>query len=69
MPTFNPLYAPLPFLGRFAEVWPVHADSARGPVKFQPLSRKQAYEIWNRAREWERDSRQPGQRGGIIGRS
>jgi hypothetical protein len=50
MPAFN-LSTPLPCLGRFAEVWPVHADSARGPVKFHPLTRKQAYEIWNRARE------------------
>ena len=35
MPAFNPLTAPLPCLGRFAEVWPVHADSARGPVSPQ----------------------------------
>jgi hypothetical protein len=67
MPALNPFSTPLPFLGRFGEVWPVHADSARGQVKFQPVTRKQAYEIWNRAHEWERDSRQPGARGGIIG--
>lgn len=57
------LHAPLPF----PVVWPVHADSARGPVKFLPMTRKQAFEIWNRAREWERDTREPGHRGGIIG--
>jgi hypothetical protein len=67
MPALNPFSTPLPCLGRFAEVWPVHADSARGEVKFQALTRKQSYEIWNRAREWERDSRKPGERGGIIG--
>lgn len=66
MPVFNPL-SPLPCLGRFAEVWPVHADSARGPVKFHAVTRKQAFEIWNRAREWERETRKPGDRGGIIG--
>ena len=66
MPAFS-LSTPLPCLGRFAEIWPVHADSARGQVKFHAITRKQAFEIWNRAREWERDSRQPGQRGGVIG--
>jgi hypothetical protein len=67
MPTFNPLSAPCPALADSPKCGPVHADSARGPVKFHQVTRKQAYEIWNRAREWERDSRQPGQRGGIIG--
>jgi hypothetical protein len=53
------------------------ADSAKcGPStptaradrsNFSRSPRKQAYEIWNRAHEWERDSRQPGARGGIIG--
>jgi len=66
MPAFNPS-TPLPCLGRFAEIWPVHADSVRGDVKFHPVTRKQAFEIWNRAREWERDSRKRGDRGGIIG--
>ena len=66
MPAFN-LSTPLPCLGRFAEIWPVHADSVRSDVNFLPISRKQAFEIWNRAREWERDSRKRGDRGGIIG--
>jgi hypothetical protein len=66
MPAFN-LSTPLPCLGRFAEIWPVHADSARADVKFHPITRKQAFDIWNRARQWERDSRKRGDRGGIIG--
>lgn len=66
MPAFH-LLPPLPYRRRFAEVWPVHAESVRGDVKFQPITRKQAFEIWNRAREWERASRLPGKRGGLIG--
>src|SRR3954452_15316134 len=33
------------------------------------MSRKQAAQLWHKARRWDRDTRQPGRHGGIIGRT
>jgi hypothetical protein len=49
--------------------WPVWRNSVAGPVRFTPLSRKAAARIWHAARHWDRDTRQPGRHGGIIGRT
>ncbi len=49
--------------------WPVWRDSVAGPVRFVPVSRKQAARLWHAARRWDRDTRQPGRHGGIIGRT
>jgi hypothetical protein len=49
--------------------WPVWRGSAAGPVRFTPLSRKQAARLWHQARRWDRETRQPGRHGGIIGRT
>jgi hypothetical protein len=38
-------------------------------VRFAPISRKQAARLWHAARRWDRDTRQPGRHGGIIGRT
>src|SRR4051812_2900352 len=49
--------------------WPVWRGSIAGPVRFAPLSRKQAARLWHAARRWDRATRQPGRHGGIIGRT
>jgi hypothetical protein len=49
--------------------WPVWRNSVAGPVRFAPVSRKQAARLWHAARRWDRDTRQPGRHGGIIGRT
>jgi hypothetical protein len=49
--------------------WPVWRNSVAGPVRFAALSRKQAAKLWHAARRWDRETRQPGRHGGIIGRT
>src|SRR4051812_14819022 len=33
------------------------------------MSRKQAAKLWHKARRWDRETRQPGRHGGVIGRT
>jgi hypothetical protein len=49
--------------------WPVWRNSVTGPVRSAPLSRKAAAKLWHAARRWDRETRQPGRHGGIIGRT
>src|SRR4051812_23340663 len=49
--------------------WPVWRGSIAGPVRFAAMSRKQAAQLWHKARRWDRDTRQPGRHGGITGRT
>jgi hypothetical protein len=49
--------------------WPVWRGSVAGPVRFAPMSRKAAAKLWHKARRWDRETRQPGRHGGIIGRT
>jgi hypothetical protein len=49
--------------------WPVWRGSVAGPVRFAPVSRKQAARLWHAARRWDRETRHPGRHGGIIGRT
>ena len=49
--------------------WPVWRGSVAGPVRFAAMSRKQAAKLWHKARRWDRETRQPGRHGGIIGRT
>jgi hypothetical protein len=49
--------------------WPVWRNSVAGPVRFAPVSRKAAARLWHAARRWDRETRQPGRHGGIIGRT
>ena len=49
--------------------WPVWRDSTAKPVKFAPMSRKQAAKLWHKARVWDRKTHQPGRHGGVIGRA
>lgn len=48
---------------------PVWKDSTTSPVKFMPMSKKQAVKLYHRARDFERRTRQPGQQDGAIGRN
>jgi hypothetical protein len=70
----RPFSAVLPALPGFPNPqprapWPVWRNSVAGPVRFAPVSRKQAARLWHAARRWDRDTRQPGRHGGIIGRT
>jgi hypothetical protein len=48
---------------------PVWRDSTTADVKFQPMPKKRAVKLWHRAREFERQTRQPGKQDGAIGRN
>src|SRR3954452_9825389 len=49
--------------------WPVWRGSVAGPVRFAAMPRKAAAKLWHKARRWDRDTRQPGRHGGVIGRT
>jgi hypothetical protein len=49
--------------------WPVWRSSVAGPMRFAPVSRKAAAKLWHAARRWDRETRQPGRHGGVIGRT
>src|SRR4051794_28630626 len=49
--------------------WPVWRNSVADPVRFAATSRKAAAKLWHKARRWDRDTRQPGRHGGVIGRT
>jgi hypothetical protein len=61
--------AALPVFPQTRAPWPVWRGSVAGPVRFAAMSRKQAAQLWHKARRWDRDTRQPGRYGGIIGRT
>ncbi len=49
--------------------WPVWSGSTRKPVRFMPMTKKRAVEIWHDLRRYERQTRQPGRQDGAIGRN
>src|SRR5689334_8023921 len=49
--------------------WPVWAESSEKPVQFTPMPRKAAVRLWHRARDFDRQTHKPGQRGGALGPS
>src|SRR3954447_7749739 len=49
--------------------WPVWAESSEKPVEFTPMPKKAAVKLWHRARDFDRQTRKPGQRGGALGPS
>lgn len=49
--------------------WPVWSGSTAEPVTFQPMPKKKAVKIWHRARDYERQTRQPGHQDGALGRN
>src|SRR3954464_10883545 len=61
--------AVLPGFPQTRAPWPVWRGSIAGPVRFAAMSRKQAAQLWHKARGWDRETRQPGRHGGVIGRT
>ena len=55
----EPTYAPFP-------VW---GESTPKPVQFVPLPKKEAVRIWHRARDFDRQTHEPGKHGGALGPS
>ena len=49
--------------------WPVWHDSTTREVKFQPMKKKEAAKLWHKARDFERQTREPGHQDGAIGRN
>src|SRR3954447_18347891 len=49
--------------------WPVWAQSSEKPVEFTPLPKKTAVKLWHRARDFDRQTRKKGGRGGALGPS
>jgi hypothetical protein len=73
MPMRQLAYA-LPALPGFAPpkthaAWPVWRDSTTKKVRFSPLPKKQAVKQFHKARDFERQTRQPGKQDGALGRN
>ena len=49
--------------------WPVWSGSAERPVKFEPVTKKDAARLWHRAFAFEQQTREPGRQDGAIGRN
>src|SRR5271167_3560688 len=65
-PLFAGLIPPAP---KTYAAWPVWHDSTTREVKFQPMKKKEAAKLWHKARDFERQTRQPGHQDGAIGRN
>jgi hypothetical protein len=48
---------------------PVWRNSTTDPLRFQPMKKKQAAQLWHEARRFERATRQPGHQDGALGRN
>src|SRR3954451_753256 len=79
LPVANILSSLLPGLGvpspamagiqRTYAPWPVWRDSTTKSVKFVPLPKKKAVQIFHKARAFERQTRQKGKQDGALGRN
>jgi AraC-like DNA-binding protein len=49
--------------------WPIRSNSTDEPIKFTRLSKKRAVRLYRNARDFERQTRQPGRQDGAIGRN
>ena len=49
--------------------WRCRKDSTTKPVRFAPMTIRQATKVWHKARRFERQTRQPGRQDGAIGRN
>jgi hypothetical protein len=47
--------------------WPVWRDSTTREVHFQPMPKKKAVKLWHRARAFDRQTKQEGKHGGVLG--
>ncbi len=70
MPTPHPsLLALLPGLTGSTShaAWPVWSDSTRAEIRFQPMPKKAVVRLWHRARDFDRQTKRKGRRGGAVG--
>jgi hypothetical protein len=49
--------------------WPVWKDSTTKPVRSQPMTRREAHQLYRDAEEFERQTRKPGHQDGALGRN
>src|SRR3954447_25471915 len=71
MPVFSQRILPgLPVMSEqtYAE-FPVWAESTAKPVQFTPMPKQMALKLWHRARDFDRQTHEPGKHGGAIGPS
>jgi hypothetical protein len=64
LPSFPGFTAPKTYAA-----WPVWRDSTTEKVRFSPMPKKQAVKLFHKARRFERQTRQPGQQDGALGRN
>jgi hypothetical protein len=57
------------FFGFKTYARPVWSGSIAGPVKFRPLTKREAVRRYQQARRFERQTRQPGKQDGALGRN
>ena len=71
MPLPYHLLPPLPgfALPRTYAPSPVWAGSTTAPARFVAMPKKAAIKLWHRAREFDRQSHEPGRHGGAVGRT
>jgi hypothetical protein len=48
---------------------PVWTGSVAAPVKYRPMTKREAVKLYHRARAFERQTRQPGKQNGALGRT
>jgi hypothetical protein len=61
----------LPFFPKLSKTYakfPVWAGSTTEEVCFQPMTKREARQLWHKARDFERQTRKPGKHGGALGR-
>ena len=63
-PSFPGMLPPLTYAA-----WPVWSDSTTKEVRSQPMTKRQAVQLWHDARRFERQTREPGRQDGAIGRN
>jgi hypothetical protein len=70
MTALSHLLPPLPgftVLARTYAPWPVWTGSTTQPVRFVAMPKKAAVRLWHRARDFDRDTHEPGHHGGALG--
>src|SRR3954467_4905752 len=67
---FQQILTGLPVMSEqtYAE-FPVWSESTAKPVQFTPMPKKMALKLWHRARDFDRQTHEPGKHGGAIGPS
>ncbi|HEX3983904.1 MAG TPA: hypothetical protein VHX12_09450 [Acidisoma sp.] len=69
MPSLAHYLSPLPGLAgpQTHAAWPVWSGSTTTEIKFQPMPKKAAVKLWHRARDFDRQTHEPGKHGGAVG--